>query len=148
MIVILNKDVKGTGKAGDVVKVSDGYARNMLLPKGLATEATEGNIRNLEKQKAQAAEKKAEEKANAIAQAEKIKDLSVTIKTKAGEGGKIFGSITSKDIADALKNQHKITVDKKKIQLSNPIKMTGEMSVDIKLYTEVTATLRVIVTAQ
>ena len=129
MIVILNRDVKGTGKAGDVVKVSDGYARNMLLPKGYATEATDGNIRNLEKQKAIAAEKKAEEKAAAQQTAEKIGALSVEIKTKAGEGGKIFGSITSKDIADALKDQHKITVDKKKIQLDSPIKQTGEMTV-------------------
>lgn len=147
MIVILNKDIKGTGKAGDVVKVSDGYARNMLIPKGWATEATEGNVRSLEKQKALAAEKKAEEKAAAQAQAEKIKELSVTIKTKAGDGGKIFGSITSKDIAEALKEQHKITVDKKKIQLANPVKMTGEMDVAIKLYPEVSTTLKVIIVA-
>ena len=143
MIVILNKDIKGTGKAGDVVKVSDGYARNMLIPKGWATEATEGNVRSLEKQKAVAAEKKAQEKAAAQAQAEKIKELAVVIKTKAGDGGKIFGSITSKDIAEALQNQHKITVDKKKIQLANPVKMTGEMDVAIKLYPEVSTTLRV-----
>ncbi len=148
MIVILNRDIKGTGKAGDVVKVSDGYARNMLLPKGYATEATDGNIRNLEKQKAIAAEKKAEEKAAAQATAEKIGALSVRIKTKAGEGGKIFGSITSKDIADALKAQHNITADKKKIQLDSPIKQTGEMTVEIKLYTEVSAKLKVIVDAQ
>ena len=147
MIVILNKDIKGTGKAGDVVKVSDGYARNMLIPKGWATEATEGNVRNLEKQKAVAAEKKAQEKAQAQAHAEKIKALSVTIKTKAGDGGKIFGSITSKDIAEALKEQHKITVDKKKIQLANPIKMTGELDVAIKLYPEVSTTLKVIIVA-
>ena len=148
MIVILNRDIKGTGKAGDVVKVSDGYARNMLLPKGYATEATDGNIRNLEKQKAIAAEKKAEEKAAAQATAEKIGVLSVEIKTKAGEGGKIFGSITSKDIADALKAQHNITVDKKKIQLDSPIKQTGEITVEIKLYTEVSAKLKVVVNAE
>ena len=147
MIVILNKDVKGTGKAGDIVKVSDGYARNMLIPKGYAKEATEGNVRNLEKQKAIAAEKKAEEKAAAQALAEKINAASVTIKTKAGEGGRIFGSITSKDIADALADQKKLTVDKKKIQLDNPIKQTGEMTVDIKLYPEVMAKLKVTVTA-
>ena len=148
MIVILNKDVKGTGTAGDVVKVSDGYARNMLIPKGLATEATQGNIRHLEKQKAIAAEKKAEEKAAAKKQAEKIGKLTVTIKTKAGDGGKIFGSITSKDIAEGLKSQHGIEVDKKKIQLSSPIKQTGEMSVDIKLYSEVSAELKVKVEAE
>ena len=120
----------------------------MLIPKGWATEATEGNVRSLEKQKAIAAEKKAEEKAAAQAQAEKIKALSVTIKTKAGEGGRIFGSITSKDIADALKAQHKLTVDKKKIQLDSPIKQTGETEVAIKLYPEVATTLKVVVTAE
>lgn len=148
MIVILNRDIKGTGKAGDVVNVSDGYARNMLLPKGYATEATEGNIRRLEKQKAIAAEKKAEEKAAAQQTAEKIGKVSVEIKTKAGEGGRIFGSITSKDIADALKAQHNITVDKKKILLDSPIKQTGEMTVEIKLYTDVNAKLKVVVNAQ
>ena len=148
MIVILNRDGKGTGKAGDIVKVSDGYARNMLIPKGYAKEATEGNVRNLEKQKAMAAEKKAEEKAAAQALAEKVNAASVTIKTKAGEGGRIFGSITSKDIADALADQQKLTVDKKKIQLDNPIKQTGELTVDIKLYPEVMAKLKVIITAQ
>ena len=148
MLVILNRDVKGTGKAGDIVKVSDGYARNMLIPKGYAKEATEGNVRNLEKQKAIAAEKKAEEKAEAQALAEKINERSVTIKTKAGEGGRIFGSITSKDIADALADQHKLTVDKKKIQLDNPIKQTGELTVDIKLYPEVMAKLKVTVTVE
>lgn len=148
MIVILNRDIKGTGKVGDVVNVSDGYARNMLLPKGYATEATEGNIRNLKKQKAIAAEKKAEEKAAAQQTAEKIGKVSVEIKTKAGEGGRIFGSITSKDIADALKAQHNITVDKKKILLDSPIKQTGEMTVEIKLYTDVNAKLKVVVNAQ
>ena len=148
MIVILNRDVKGTGKAGDIVKVSDGYARNMLIPKGYAKEATGGNVRNLEKQKAIAAEKKAEEKAEAQALAEKINERSVNIKTKAGEGGRIFGSITSKDIADALADQHKLTVDKKKIQLDKPIKQTGELTVDIKLYPEVMAKLKVTVTVE
>ena len=148
MIVILNRDVKGTGKAGDVVKVSDGYARNMLLPRGYATEATEGNIRSLEKQKAVLAEKKAADKQAAQELAEKINATEVVIKTKAGENGKIFGSITSKDIADALKEQKKITVDKKKIQLDNPIKGIGEMTVNIKLYPEVTAKLKVSVIAQ
>lgn len=148
MIVILKKDVKGTGKAGEIVKVSDGYARNMLLPRGLATEATEGNVRSLEKQKALAAEKKAEEKAAAQALAEKLNAVGVTIKTKAGEGGRIFGSITSKDIADALQEQHKLTVDKKKIQLDNPIKSTGEISVNMKLYSEVSAQLKVTVIAE
>lgn len=148
MNVILNKDVKGTGKAGEIVKVNDGYARNMLIPRGFAIEATTANIRSLEKQKTIAAEKRAEEKANAQAQAEKIGKISVTIKTKAGDGGKIFGSITSKDIAEALKAQQGIEVDKKKIQLASPLKQTGETSVDIKLYSEVNAQLKIIVEAE
>ena len=148
MIVILNKDVKGTGKAGDVVKVSDGYARNMLIPRGLATEATQGNIRHLEKQKAIAAEKKSEEKAQAQQQAEKIQKASVLIKTKAGEGGKIFGSITSKDISEALREQHGIDIDKKKFQMDAPLKQTGETGVDIKLYQDIIARLTVIIEAE
>src|SRR5660397_231882 len=115
MIIILLKDVKGTGKTGEVVKVSDGYARNLLIPKGFAMEATEGNVRSLEKQKSIAEEK-----------AKKIGSLSVHIKTKSGEGGKLFGSITSKDIAEALKEQHKIDIDKKKFLMPNPIKTAGE----------------------
>ena len=148
MIVILNRDVKGTGKAGDIVKVSDGYARNMLIPRSLATEATQGNIRHLEKQKAIAAEKKAEEKSQAQQQAEKIQKASVLIKTKAGEGGKIFGSITSKDISEALREQHGIDIDKKKFQMDAPLKQTGETGVDIKLYQDIIARLTVIIEAE
>lgn len=143
MKVILNKDVKGTGKAGDVVNVSDGYARNMLIPRGMATEATAGNIRQLEKKKAIEAEKRAEEKAEAQKQAAKLEKALVTIRTKAGDGGRIFGSITSKDIADAIGSQLGIEVDKKKIQLDSPIKQTGEMTVTIRLYHEVNASVRV-----
>ena len=144
MIVILTKDVKGT--AGEVVKVSDGYARNMLLPKGLAKEATEGNIRNLEKQKAIAAEKHKEQKAAAQQQAKIIENITLEIKSKGGETGKLFGSITSKDIAEALLKQENIKIDKKKIELSGPIKQAGETEVNIKLFSEVSATLKVRVT--
>jgi len=146
MIVILLKDVKGTGKAGDIVKVSDGYARNMLIPKGFAQEATDGNIRNLEKQKAIAAEKRAAEKAKAEALAEKLSSVGIEIKTKSGEGGRLFGSITSKDIAEALKEQHKIDVDKKNILLDSPIKQIGDHEIEIKLFYEVKAVLKVKVT--
>ena len=114
MIVILLKDVKGTGKAGEVVKVSDGYARNMLIPRGMAKEATQGNIRSLEKQKAIMAEKEAEARAAAEKLAEQLKTEPVVIRTKGGEGGRLFGSITSKDIEAALKEQRGVTVDKKK----------------------------------
>lgn len=143
MIVILLKDVKGTGKAGEVVKVSDGYARNMLLPKGLAKEATQGNIRNLEKQKQIMAERQAEDKGKAEELAEQISSCVVEIKTKGGENGKLFGSITSKDIAEALKAQTGISIDKKKIVMDSPIKETGETTLKIKVYPEVVADLKV-----
>ena len=116
MIVILLKDVKGKGKAGDVVKVNDGYARNMLLPRGLAQEATEGNIRNLEKQKAIAAEKRAAEEAKAREDKAKLEEITLEIKSKGGDSGKLFGSITSKDIADALEAQEGIRIDKKRLK--------------------------------
>ena len=118
MKVILLKDVKGSGKAGDIVKVSDGYARNMLIPKGLAKEATQGNIKTLEKQKEKMAEKFAADKKAAEELAEKMETLTVDIVTKGGEGGRLFGSVTSKDIADALKEQHGIEVDKKRSYLT------------------------------
>jgi large subunit ribosomal protein L9 len=146
MQVILKKDVKGTGKAGSVVKVSDGYARNMLIPKGMAVEATKANIRSLEKEKAQQAEEEAEKRAEAKKQAEVINGKSVEIKTKAGEGGRLFGSITSKDIAEAVKSQLGIDADKKKIQLESPIKSMGTFHVTVKLYYEIHAELTVNVT--
>ena len=145
MKVILNKDVKGTGKAGDVVTVSDGYARNMLIPRGLATEATQSNIRQLEKQKAIAAEKKAEEKAAAQELAEKLNKASIKMKIKAGEGGRIFGSITSKDIADAINMQLGMDIDRKKVKLDAPIKQVGQTDVDMRLYQDVNAKIKVII---
>lgn len=146
MQVILTKDVKGTGKAGEIVKVSDGFARNMLFPKGLATEATTANVRNLEKQKAQEAAKKAEEKAAAQDLAKKMEDVKVVIKTKCGEGGRLFGSITSKDIAEETKKQTGLVIDKKKIQLSSPIRNIGKFDIKVKLYPEVVGVLTVEVT--
>ena len=146
MIVILLKDVKGAGKAGEVVKVSDGYARNMLIPKGFAKEATEGNVRNLEKQKAIMAEKQAEAKAAAEELADKISLITVNIVSKGGEGGRLFGSITSKEISEALEEQHGIKIDKKKIVLDAPIKQIGDTEVTVKVYPEVQAQLKVSVT--
>ena len=148
MKVILNKAVKGTGKAGDVVTVSDGYARNMLIPRGLATEATQSNIRQLEKQKAIAAEKKAEEKAAAQELAEKLNKASIKMKIKAGEGGRIFGSITSKDIADAINMQLGMDIDRKKVKLDAPIKQVGQTDVDMRLYQDVNAKIKVIIEAE
>ena len=146
MDVILLKDVKGTGKAGQIVKVSDGYARNMLFPRGLAKEATQGNVKTLERQKEAAAEKRAAQKAEAQEQAKKLEEVTLTIKAKGGDNGKLFGSITTKDIAEALEKQEKIKVDKKKILLDNPIKTAGEKEVVVKLFEEVSAKLKVTVT--
>ena len=138
MIVILKKDVKGTGKSGDVIKVSPGYARNMLIPRGLAVEATEGNIRNLEKQKQIQKENEAIEKAKAEEIALKLSKGNITIKTKAGEGGRLFGSITNKDISEAIEEQLGIKIDRRKIVVENPIKELGTLNVEAKLYPEVT----------
>ena len=147
MVVILLKDVKGTGKAGDVVKVSDGYARNMLIPKGLAKEATQGNVRNLEKQKAIAEEKRAEEKAAAQKRADELEKIMLIVPSKGGENGKLFGSVTSMDIAKALQEQEGINIDKKKIEMpEGPIKQAGTSQVVVKLYQDVSAKIRVKVT--
>ena len=143
MIVILKKDVKGTGKAGDVVKVSDGYARNLLLPKGLAEEATKNNVHSLEKARAKREEEEAQARAEAEKQAEEMKKMRVTIVTKAGEGGKLFGSITTKDIAEALKEQCGINVDKRIVVLDQPIKEVGVTRVKVKIYPEITGTIAV-----
>lgn len=146
MIVILQQDVKGTGKKGEVVKVSDGYARNVLIPKGIAKEATEGNVRNLNRQKEIAAEKNAAQKAAAEATAAKLNESSVTIKAKGGDGGRLFGSVTNKDVADAMKEQLDIKMDKKKIELKSAIKNEGEFTAKIRLFAGVSADLKVIVT--
>jgi large subunit ribosomal protein L9 len=146
VVVILIKDVKGTGKAGDVVKVSDGYARNMLIPKGFATEASDRNVRNLEKQKALIEEKHAQEQEKAEKLAEKLSGFTVDMITKSGEGGRLFGSITSKDIAEALKDQYNFDMDKRKFVMDAPIKHVGEYEITIKLYHEVSAKLKVNVT--
>ncbi|MDK2918832.1 MAG: large subunit ribosomal protein [Candidatus Petromonas sp.] len=148
MKVILLKDVKGTGKKGDVVNVSDGHARNFLIPRGFAKEATDSNIKTLKHQKQMQKRKQEEELAKAKALAEKISSITLTFKSKAGEGGRLFGSITSKDIAEKLKKEHKIKVDKRKIVLDNPIKELGARFVEIKVYPEVSGKLKVQVVAE
>ena len=145
MLVILKKDVKGTGKAGDVVKVGDGFANNRLIPAGLAVPATDKNIRSIEKQKAFIEQKNAEEKEKALKAVERLEAKPIVIRTKVGAGGKLFGSITSKDIADAIQEQLEKTIDKKKIVLAKPIKEIGETVVEIKLYPEVSAKVKVLV---
>lgn len=141
MIVILLKDVKGTGKAGDVVKVKDGYARNKLIPGGFAKEATDGNVRNLEKQKEFMAKKHLEDIAAAEKLKEKLESVEIEIKSKAGDGDRLFGSITNIDIAEAVKAQLGVEIDRKKMQLDAPIKVLGTHAAEVKLYADVAAKL-------
>ena len=137
MEVILKQHVKGTGKAGQVVKVSDGYARNKLIPGGLAVEATPANKKQIEREKAKAKEKYEAEKAAAQDLANQLADKIVVVKTKVGDNGRLFGAITSKDIAAAISEQTGIEVDKRKIVLDKPIKETGVETIGIKLFQDV-----------
>jgi large subunit ribosomal protein L9 len=148
MKVILLKEIKGLGKEGDLVNAKDGYARNFLLPKGDAIEATPGNLKKWKENKEKKAERKENEHKEALELKTKIENISVVIQGKSGEGGRLFGSITSKDIADALKSQHKIDIDRRKIELKDNIKSLGITSVDVKVYPEVTAKLDVNVKEQ
>lgn len=143
MRVILLKDVKGLGKLGEIKEVADGYARNYLIKNKLALEATDSNI-NFVKSQIKSLEKKNERKLeNAKEVKEAIESVRVVIKAKAGESGRLFGSITSDDIAKALKEQYNIEIDKKNIETEEPIKLVGEYVVDVKLGMNVIAKLRV-----
>lgn len=145
MKVILLEDVKALGKKGQVVNVSDGYARNLLLPKKLGVEATGKNMNDLKLQKAHE-DKVAQENLDAAkAFAEELKDKQVTVGIKVGEGGRTFGSISAKEIAEAAKAQLGYELDKKKLQLSAPIKELGTTMVPIKIHPKVTGELKVVV---
>jgi large subunit ribosomal protein L9 len=146
MKVIFLKDVKGKGKKGEVKNVADGYAHNFLIKQGLAIEANNANISSLD------AQKKKEEKAAAeeLAEAKKLKEdldkITVELKAKAGEGGRLFGSITTKQVAEELQKKHGIKIDKRKMELDDAIRTLGHTKVPVKLHHEVTATLTVSVT--
>lgn len=145
MKVILKQDVKNLGAKESMVNVSDGYARNFLIPKGLAVEVNSTNI-NIMNTKTEAVKlKKKKELEHAQNLAEKINETTVTLTTKSGENGKLFGSITSKDIAEQLKTKYDLDVDKKKIILEETIKHIGEFEVEVKLYHSVTAKLKVVI---
>ena len=145
MQVILLQDVKSLGKKGEIVKVSDGYARNFVIPKKLGVEATEKNKNELKLQKAHEDKVAAKKLADAKAMAEDLAGRKIIVKMKAGENGKVFGSISAKEIAAAAKEQHGLELDKKKIQVAEPIKSFGKFEVPIKLHTQVTGKLNVIV---
>ncbi|MCI5775957.1 MAG: 50S ribosomal protein L9 [Aerococcus sp.] len=145
MKVILLKDVKGQGKQGDVKNVSDGYAQNYLIKRGLAKEATNSAVRNLKAQQRAEAKVAAEERAEADKLKTKIEseDTVVEVKAKGGSDGRLFGSIPSKQIAQALEKQYGIKVDKRKIDLDEPIRAFGFRSIPVKLHPEVEAEIRV-----
>lgn len=142
MKVILTQDIKGVGKKDEIINANDGYARNFLLPRKMAVEANSQNMSLLQGRKDSANFKKEQEKENAIKIQEKLSKVMLTIKVKSGENGKIFGSITSKEITAELKKQHNIEIDKKKILLKESIKELGIFNVQIKLYESVIGTLK------
>ena len=148
MKVILQQDIKGQGKKGQLKEVSDGYGRNYLLPRGLAVEATADNLNTMRlKDKARQAQIE-RERAQALAYAEQLGAVVVHLKAKAGAGGKLFGSVTSKEIAEALAAQHGINVEKNQIVQTDPIKQFGSYQVKCKLGYEITGTINVMVTEE
>lgn len=148
MKVILTEDIKGVGKKDEIINSSDGYARNFLLPKKKALEATQDNLNKLKAKQNALQNKKAKELEEAKKIAEKMKTITLKIKVKAGENGKIFGGVTAKEIADNLKSQYNIEVDKKKINIEETIKVLGTFLADIKLYEGVNAKLTIAVVAE
>ena len=145
MKVILQQDVKGQGKKGQMIEASDGYARNFLLPRKLAVPATAQNVNTMKMQEKAKKAQVAAEKAEAEATAAKLKELTVKVVAKGGNGGRLFGAVTSKEIADALQAQHGIAIPKTKIVQDEPIKAFGGYELKVKLGYEVTGTLKVVV---
>ena len=143
MKVIFLKDVKGKGKKGEVKNVADGYAHNFLLKQGLAVEANPSNVSSLNAQKKKEEKLAAEELAEAKQLKAKIDEITVELTAKSGEGGRLFGSITSKQIAEELQKKYSIKIDKRKIELEDAIRTLGVTKVPVKLYPDVTATLDV-----
>ncbi len=139
MKVILKQDVKGLGKKEQMVEASDGYARNFLFPRGLAVEASATNVNIMKTKKEAETQKKDREIAQAKELAKKIKDITLTFKVKAGDNGKLFGSITSKDVAEAMKTQQKLEIDKKKLVMPDSLKSVGTFEVEVKLYPEISS---------
>ena len=147
MQVILREDIEKLGKIGDLVKVADGYARNFLVPRQKAIPATPDNVRSMDHAKKMVADRLRKLKKEAAAEADQIKGLAVQIKAKVGEEGKLFGSVTSMDIAEAAKAKG-VNIDKRKISLEEPIKRIGDYTVTVKLHADVTADFKVSVVAE
>jgi large subunit ribosomal protein L9 len=143
MKVILTEDVRGTGKKGDKVTVKDGYGRNFLVPKGLAVPALEGNVKRLDSLIKNLQNKKTRELKSAEDLKAKLEEVSLVIKMKAGDDGKLFGSVTHKDIAEAIKKTAGIEIDKKLIRIEEPIKMTGTYTVEVHIQQDVNAGVKI-----
>lgn len=143
MKVIFVKDLKGKGKKGEVKDVSEGYARNYLLKNKFAIEATPGNLKGLENKKKKEVRQEENEFEEAKALKEKLTEIEVTLKTKAGEQGRLFGSITSKNIADGLNKEHNVKIDRRKIDLDQPIRALGRVNVPVKLHQDVQGEIKV-----
>ena len=147
MKVILLQDVKAQGKKGDVINVSDGYAKNYLFPRKLAKVADAQVLTELKNKEQAIAYRDAEDKKNALALKEKLDQITLVFRTTGGVDGKLYGAVTSKDISEKLASEHGIEVDKKKITITSTIKTIGEFTVDIKLYHDISSTVKVIVEA-
>jgi large subunit ribosomal protein L9 len=143
MKVILTTDVPKLGKQGDVVQVSDGYARNFLLPRNMAIEASASRLHELEQKHRQLEKKKKKEEQTAQMVKEQIDGQTVVVKARCGESGKLFGAVTSKEIADAIKTRYKVDIDKKRIEIKEPIKQLGEYPVRIRLHQKAIADVKV-----
>ena len=143
MKVILTQDIKGKGKRGQMIEASDGYARNYLLPRKMAIEATADNVNTMKMNDKAKAEQQARDKAQAQEFAEKLKDITVEMTAKAGAGGRLFGAITSAEVSEALKQQHHIIIDKKKIVQDEPIKSYGTFTMKAKLGFEIVGNITV-----
>lgn len=148
MKVLLLQDVKGTGKKDQIVNVSDGFARNYLFPKKWAVEATTATVRGAQKKQEAEDKREQERKDEAMEKGRELSEKTVTLQVRAGEKGRLYGSVTTQEIADALKAQHGIEVDKRKIDLNQPIRQVGEVTATIKLYPGVTIEMKVLVVAQ
>lgn len=148
MKVILLQDVKSLGKKGDIVETAEGYGRNYLLPRKLAKEANAANVNQAKADKATAAHRAAQAKDEAVVLGAQVEKVVVTIKMRLGENGKMFGSVTSKDVAEALIKQTGLNIDRRKIELKNSVKSLGEYTAVAKLHPEVTSQFKVIVVAE
>lgn len=148
MKVILKDNIKGIGKKNEVINASDGYARNFLFPKNLAVEATPENMQKLNSQNQAKQYRKDQEKEQAQEIAKKLEKITVEIKVQAGENGKIFGSVSSKEVSESLEKQYKIAIDKKKIEIKEPIKVLGARTVDARLFEGVIGKIKINVVSQ